>query len=128
MTRRRDAARAITLIALRIDNHDLAHLLHSRCATRKNIVAMLHRNLPAVAAIPARGVEQQKIDRLQTPGGLFGERICQVAEFAIGREDRIAIGPPGVVRRGAGECDDDENAEQDHGEPQALEPDRTGVE
>ena len=53
----------------------------------------------AVAAIPSNGVEQQQIDRLQGPCRLLGERVRLVADFALGRIDRVAIGAPGVVAR-----------------------------
>jgi len=41
--------------------------------------------------IPARRIAQQKIDALPGPSGLLGERLGNVVELAIRRDERIVI-------------------------------------
>jgi hypothetical protein len=61
------------------------------------------------------------------PCGLFGKGIRDVADLTIGGSDRMLIRTPGVIGGRAGESHDDESAEHDHAEPEALESDRAGI-
>ena len=98
MTRGYDSKRAIALVALCIDNHDLTHLAHPGRTIRKDAVQALRRNQEAIAPIPARGIEQQKVDGLQRPCGLLRQRVREVGDFAIVRRDGMTIRAPCVIR------------------------------
>src|SRR3984893_10093085 len=117
----------MTLDALRVDNRDQAYLAHSRRAGRKDFVETLRRDLADVVAIPARRIAQQKIDALPGPRGLLGERVCQVADFAVGCHERVTIRAAGVVSRRAVKGEKSEDAEHDHAKTQTPEPDCPGL-
>ena len=113
----------MTLYALRVDDREQAYLPHPRRAVRKNLTHTLRRNCVATVVIPARRIAQQQIDTLPGPGGLLGQRLGHVVQFAIRCDERVVIRPPGVVRRRARKRDYDQNAEHDRPVPQTLEPD-----
>ena len=86
--------RPISLVALRVDDHDQAHQPNPGGANRERLAETFGRDVMAVIAVPSCRIEKQEIDGLQGPRGLFGERARHIADFALGRGDRAPIGAP----------------------------------
>src|SRR5277367_6737049 len=88
---RSSAQRAVALDSLTVYDRDLPNLPYRRLPVGKNFFDALARDILAVVEIPARRVVQQKIDTLPGPRRLLGERAGQIADFAIGRLDCVAV-------------------------------------
>ena len=82
------AARAIELIPVGIHDRDLAHRLNPGGARRQRGITRFRCNPLSLGAIPADGIEQQQIDRLQAPRRLLRERVRQIPELALGGRNR----------------------------------------
>jgi hypothetical protein len=65
----------------------------------------------ALLAVPARGIDEEQVDRLEAPRGLLGQGIRDIGDFAFVRREGIAVGAPGIVGGRAGKSDDDQDAD-----------------
>src|SRR5260370_6736452 len=124
--RRYGAARAVPLYSLGIVDGDHPQLRYSGGAIREDFIETLGRDLAAVVLVPTRRIPEQQIDALPSPRGLLGERRRDIADFAIGRSERIAVGTRSVVSGGGRKRKYDKQAKHRDPEPQALEPDGGG--
>ena len=105
------------LDTLGVNDRNQADLWHSCRAGRKNLIQTLRRDMPAIVAIPAGCVVQQKINRSPGPRGLFGECTGYVADLSIGRSHGMTIRLPCVVERRAAEREQGEDANLQYAQP-----------
>jgi len=111
---------------LGIVDGDHPQLRYSGGAIREDFIETLGRELAAVVLVPTRRIPEQQIDALPSPRGLLGERRRDIADFAIGRSERIVVGTRSVVSGGGRKRKYDKQAKYRDPEPQALEPDGGG--